>query len=54
MLRDVERGGPTEAEHVIGDMVQSARIARVDVPLLAIAYAHLQAYEQRRQRANAR
>jgi 2-dehydropantoate 2-reductase len=54
MLRDVERGGPTEAEHVIGDMLQRARIARIDAPLLGLAHAHLQAYEQRRQRADAR
>ncbi len=53
MLRDIERSGPTEAEHVIGDMVRRARIAGVRTPLLAIAYTHLQAYEQRRQRTNA-
>jgi 2-dehydropantoate 2-reductase len=40
MLRDIERGGPIEADHIVGD-------------LLRIAYAHLKAYEARRKRENA-
>ncbi len=51
MLRDVERGGATEAEHVIGDMARRARAAGMPAPLLAIAYAHMQAYELRRARS---
>lgn len=50
MLRDVERGGATEAEHVIGDMVRRARAASIPASLLAIAYVHMQAYELRRAR----
>ena len=51
MLRDVERGGPTEAEHILGDMVARSRSLGVDVPLLRLAYSHLQAYELRRSAA---
>ncbi len=48
MLRDIERGGPTEADHIVGDMLHRARSARLEARLLAAAYAHLQVYEQRR------
>jgi len=48
MLRDVERGGATEADHILGDMVARAQARGVDVPLLRLAYSHLQAYELRR------
>jgi 2-dehydropantoate 2-reductase len=51
MLRDVEKGGPTEAEHIVGDMVARAADKRVDTPLLRLAYSHLQAYELRRKSA---
>lgn len=48
MLRDVERGGPTEGDHILGDLVRRAERLDVDVPLLRFAYAHLQAYERSR------
>ena len=48
MLRDVERGGATEADHILGDMVARAQAQGVEVPLLRLAYSHLQAYELRR------
>ena len=48
MLRDVERGGPTEADHILGDMVARGEAQGVDAPLLRLAYSHLQAYERRR------
>ncbi|MDD5249592.1 MAG: 2-dehydropantoate 2-reductase [Rhodocyclaceae bacterium] len=50
MLRDVERGGPTEADHVIGDMVRRGAAKGLALPLLKLAHMHLQAYEQRRLR----
>jgi 2-dehydropantoate 2-reductase len=50
MLRDIERGGPTEADHIIGDMVYRANSCGIGVPLLKLAYSHLQAYELSRQR----
>ena len=48
MLRDVERGGPTEADHILGDLVGRAQAQGLDIPLLRLAYSHLQAYELRR------
>ncbi len=49
MLRDVERGGPTEADHILGDMAARAQANGLAAPLLGIAYSHLQAYSIRRQ-----
>ena len=53
MLRDMEAGGPIEADHVVGDMLRRARAAGADVRLLAAAHCHLQAYEARRRRGAA-
>jgi 2-dehydropantoate 2-reductase len=51
MLRDVERGAPTEAEHILGDLLRRAGPEASDrAPLLRIACAHLRAYEARRAR----
>jgi 2-dehydropantoate 2-reductase len=50
MLRDIERGGPTEADHVLGDMSRRGDASGIDIPLLKLAYSHLQAYESARQR----
>jgi len=52
MLRDVERGGPIEGEHVIGDMIRRGREKGIATPLLRVVLAHLQAYEARRKRTN--
>ncbi len=48
MLRDIENGAPTEAEHVLGDLLR--RAGTVPAPLLATVLAHLRAYETRRAR----
>ena len=48
MLRDLESGGRTEAEHVIGWMLDLARRHGVDDTLLSLAFTHLKAYEARR------
>jgi len=53
MLRNVEAGGPVEADHIVGDMLRHARAAGADARLLAAAYCHLQAYEARRGRGAA-
>jgi 2-dehydropantoate 2-reductase len=45
MLRDIERHGPTEGEHIVGDLAARARAAGIDAPLLQLAWRHLQAYE---------
>ncbi|MCK1396472.1 2-dehydropantoate 2-reductase [Bradyrhizobium sp. 1] len=51
MLRDIERGSVTEAEHILGDMANRARALGIDTPLLDLARAHVAAYEVGRQRA---
>jgi 2-dehydropantoate 2-reductase len=50
MLRDIERGGPIEADHVIGDLIRRGKEKGVATPLLRIVLCHLQAYEARRKR----
>jgi len=50
MLRDVEAGLRTEADHIVGDMLKRAGAAKVPCGILRAAYCHLQAYEARRQR----
>lgn len=50
MLRDIERGSATEAEHILGDMANRARALGIDTPLLDLARAHVAAYEIGRQR----
>jgi 2-dehydropantoate 2-reductase len=54
MLRDVERGAPTEADHILGDLIRrgGGGGGPNDFPLLRIAYAHLRAYDARRKREN--
>src|SRR5580692_1844513 len=56
MLRDIERGAPTEADHILGDLIRrgdGGDGGPNDLPLLRIAYAHLRAYDARRKRENA-
>jgi len=44
MLRDLQAGGRTEHEHILGDMLHRAKSLGVAAPVLTIAHAHLQAY----------
>ena len=48
MLRDLESGGPIEADHIVGFMLNKAREYGIDDTMLSVAYAHLKAYELRR------
>lgn len=48
MLRDIQRGGPTEGDHVVGDMCRRAEAAGISVPSLSLARLHLAAYEASR------
>jgi 2-dehydropantoate 2-reductase len=50
MLRDIERGGATEGEHVLGDLLRRRSAAGRTPSLLRIAYLHVCAYEARRAR----
>jgi 2-dehydropantoate 2-reductase len=48
MLHDLERGGPIEAEHIVGDLIARAAAAGIATPNLRFAYVHLQTYQSRR------
>ena len=50
MLRDIEAGRPIEAFQIVGDMLQRGQKHGLDTPLLAVVYAHLRCYEERRVR----
>lgn len=53
MLRDIENHAPTEADHIIGDLIRRGKAAVSsgdDFPRLETAYLSLLAYEVRRQR----
>ena len=48
MLRDIERGGQTEVEHILGFMLNKAVEARIPCNTLLLAYTNVKAFEQRR------
>ena len=48
MLYDIENGRQTEAEHILGDLVNRADRLGVNVPILRAALCNLQIYEARR------
>jgi 2-dehydropantoate 2-reductase len=48
MLRDIERGGPVESDHVVGYMLGKARAHKIPARLFEISYVNLKAYEERR------
>jgi 2-dehydropantoate 2-reductase len=50
MFRDIERGGPTEGEHILGDFLARAGDLAGPYSLLRIATTHLRVYEARRAR----
>ena len=47
MLRDIEAGRRTEGSHILGDMLARARKHQLATPVLAVAAAHVEAYERR-------
>jgi 2-dehydropantoate 2-reductase len=49
MLRDLEAGGRTEADHILGFLCEAARAARVPDDLLRLAHLHARAHDQRRE-----
>ena len=49
MMRDMDAGYSTEADHILGDMIGRARRHGIKTPLLEVAYARLQVYESQRQ-----
>ena len=53
MFRDIEGGGPIEADQIVGDLLRRRGTDSPDRDahsLLAIAYTHLKTYEARRSR----
>lgn len=50
MFRDIQRGAPIEADHMIGDLLRRGEKKALASPLLRVAHAHLKAYEVRRAR----
>jgi len=51
MYKDIVRGTPVEADHIIGDLLRRAGRTRSTVPsVLRTAYVHLKAYEAKRAR----
>src|SRR5215467_8777724 len=48
MLRDIERGGQTEVEHILGFMLDKAKKAQIPCNTLLLAYTNVLAFEQRR------
>jgi 2-dehydropantoate 2-reductase len=48
MLRDIERQGPIEADHIHGFMLDKVRKHGLDDRVHVIVHIHVKAYEQRR------
>jgi 2-dehydropantoate 2-reductase len=48
MLRDIERGGQTEVDHILGFMLDKAVKAQIPCNTLLLAYTNIKAFEQRR------
>jgi 2-dehydropantoate 2-reductase len=51
MMRDMLKGGPTEGDHVIGDLVRRAAARQVGTPILRTALTNLETYEAKRTQA---
>ncbi|MCD9878905.1 ketopantoate reductase family protein [Streptomyces guryensis] len=52
LYRDLLRGGPVEADHILGDLVERGAEHGVDTPLLGLAYTQLCVYQQALSRAD--
>lgn len=53
MLRDIERGAATEADHIVVDMLKRGERSSLSLPTLEIAATHLKTYEVVRARMKA-
>ncbi|MGH6968124.1 MAG: 2-dehydropantoate 2-reductase, partial [Stellaceae bacterium] len=51
MMRDMLKGGRTEGDHVIGDLVRRGTARRIDTPILRVALANLETHEAKRAQA---
>jgi 2-dehydropantoate 2-reductase len=50
MFRDIERGAPIEADHLVGDLLRRGAEKGIASPVLRVAHSHLKSYEARRAR----
>lgn len=50
MLRDIQAGNEVEANHIVGYMLGKARQHGIDDTLMAVAFTHLQTYQNGRAR----
>ena len=50
MLRDVESGGQTEGDHILGSLLEHARARGLATPMLEVAATNLEVYAARRKR----
>jgi len=50
MMRDIESGGATEGDHVLGALLALARKHGLETPMLEVATTHVEAYAARRRR----
>jgi 2-dehydropantoate 2-reductase len=48
MARDMDQGFPTEADHLVGDLIRRAQKHKIATPLLCASYTRLQIYETTR------
>jgi len=44
MYRDLQRGGPVEADHILGDLIRRGEAHNVPMPLVKAAYVQLSVY----------
>jgi 2-dehydropantoate 2-reductase len=53
MLRDIESGGQTEGDHILGALLATARKHSLAAPVLEVAATHVETYAARRHREQA-
>jgi len=47
MYRDLQQGGPIEADQIVGDLLARGAKAGIATPLIATAYTHMSIYQNR-------
>jgi 2-dehydropantoate 2-reductase len=46
MYRDLRKGAPVEADHIVGDLIERGAAHGVATPLLKAAFVNLQVYQR--------
>jgi 2-dehydropantoate 2-reductase len=46
MYRDLRKGAPVEADHIVGDLIERGAAHGVATPLLKAAFVNLRVYQQ--------